>query len=891
MQLNGGKIKEVQVSLLLSSRAEMQKVIEKARQATSTTFVNKFSATQQSTVLSAAVIANQFAKKIPDQASIVAPQPPVISLTNFLTQSMQQQSSQSPAVAQAQQQQLNLMSAYQTMPPNDLGGLAGAPAMANMPMGIPQNAAAAAAAYANYYATLIDPKLLNYTNPLTAGLNANHTDLQRDSSSRNNDPRGRRSNSRERNTYRRHRSRSNERNQSRRSRSHSRDRYTDSDKEGKDASSRRRTRFSAATDKMDVPNMSALPPNLKQPGTAYGAPPPVTNSVWEHPPPQVAAQLGSANSYPNFNNGNSSMPPTRHYQTESKTSSSSAFGDIGTCVKVTNVDNETFYSDLRKFFIGLPIGSNDIKFVTDSKGNRTGVALVRFLSSDSKKQALTKSMYPLKSTQVIITSITEEDFDSGLMNANKGGVNRQSNFNNYRNEDRQDSRNDRFRDRSNSHERDNNNRTFNRYDGNNRNNNHFDGPPRQQNNRDQGNFRRGNFKNEDNQEQQQEKVYKPDENFKVLIIDDIPRTANEPDIFEAFPNILSITIERYTAYVKFTSHEAAKVILENRFIHYIRNKRVFFEAGSEAQFNDMARRNGKQDNPDVKDTNQGSAENGNDTNENHYDNMNEDTNHSSNSNSRDNSRNSFESRDPRQRNFSNDRFGSNGPPNTLQTDCVIMKNMETDTKIEEVEHFFKDIGIYKMRVHILLDKKGLFFALHNYFNENQLTLLSPGQPCGDCFVEFKYPNDSQRALSKNNQFLKQNRVQIMLIPREQVEAVLSSFGGDDSRPPPQNNRPNRPDRQNLGQNRPDWAPPDDFGSPGCVLMLSNLCYRASIDDILEEFREFDLRPDQIIRRFNDLGQPTGNACINFNSPEDADMAIEKYNSVKIMDRSVWLKRI
>lgn len=130
--------------------------------------------------------------------------------------------------------------------------------------------------------------------------------------------------------------------------------------------------------------------------------------------------------------------------------------------------------------------------------------------------------------------------------------------------------------------------------------------------------------------------------------------------------------------------------------------------------------------------------------------------------------------------------------------------------------------------------------------------------------------------------LKQNRVQVMLIPREQVEAVLSSFGGDDSM---------RPQPQNRPQNRPDWAPPNDFGSPGCVLMLSNLCYRASVEDILDEFREFDLRPDQIIRRFNDMGQPTGNACVNFNSPQDADMAIEKYNSIKIMNRPVWLKRI
>jgi hypothetical protein len=38
-------------------------------------------------------------------------------------------------------------------------------------------------------------------------------------------------------------------------------------------------------------------------------------------------------------------------------------------------------------------------------------------------------------------------------------------------------------------------------------------------------------------------------------------------------------------------------------------------------------------------------------------------------------------------------------------------------------------------------------------------------------------------------------------------------------------------------------------------------------------------------------QPTGNACINFNSPQDADKALDSYNSIKILNRPVWLKRI
>lgn len=122
----------------------------------------------------------------------------------------------------------------------------------------------------------------------------------------------------------------------------------------------------------------------------------------------------------------------------------------------------------------------------------------------------------------------------------------------------------------------------------------------------------------------------------------------------------------------------------------------------------------------------------------------------------------------------------------------------------------------------------------------------------------------------------------MPIPQEQVLAVLSSFGDDSSRPSQNQN-------QNRQQSSRDWAPPSDFGSTGCVVMLSNLCYRATIEDILNEFQEFDLSPDQIIRRYNDMGQPTGNACINFNSAEDAMKACDDYNRIQILNRPVWLK--
>ncbi|XP_055533795.1 uncharacterized protein LOC129723540 [Wyeomyia smithii] len=94
MMLNGGKIKEVQITLLLSSRAEMQKVIEEARRTT-------MSFMQLSAQSAASPVATAAAPVVPKAATVAVtkaiaqqPQPPVISLSGFLAQNLSQQKSQ-----------------------------------------------------------------------------------------------------------------------------------------------------------------------------------------------------------------------------------------------------------------------------------------------------------------------------------------------------------------------------------------------------------------------------------------------------------------------------------------------------------------------------------------------------------------------------------------------------------------------------------------------------------------------------------------------------------------------------------------------------------------------------------------------------------------------------
>jgi RNA recognition motif-containing protein len=520
------------------------------------------------------------------------------------------------------------------------------------------------------------------------------------------------------------------------------------------------------------------------------------NAIWDQPPPfqnydkQPTIIMNGMSSIQN----STIIPARNHYQTENSSSGGNdTISDIGLCVKVSNVSKETTYDDLAKFFMQLNI--TDYKFLTDNRGNRSGVVLIRFASSDAKKKALTRNMWQLGSTQVLIMSITEDDFESGLMNSKP-----------KRNDDR-------YRERSNSNERDfRSNTRFNDNRGNNNYNNNFNnrGGGGGDNNRNN----RSNFRNNENQyNEDKQPEFPPDTLFTVLMIDDIPRTANEPDICEAFPNIVSITIDRYTAYVKFASHEIAKSVNENRFIHYIKNKRVFIEPSSDAMFNDLVRRFGKYDNPDC------DGNNGPDV-------FNDQSNDSNNSSQK----RSFESRDPRQRNQSNNGNNVNNNFNNqqLRSDCVIIKGMEANTNIDDVENFFRDLQIYKMRVHILLDKRG--------------------NPCGDCFVEFKYPNDAPKACNKNNSFLNGRKVTVMMIPREQVEAVLNSFAPNSTG---YGNRDEGRNQPNNNANR--WAPPNDFGDPGCVVMLSNLSYKANIDNIIEFFQDYNLSPEQIIRRFNDNG--------------------------------------
>ncbi|XP_034481682.1 uncharacterized protein LOC117787303 [Drosophila innubila] len=86
----------------------------------------------------------------------------------------------------------------------------------------------------------------------------------------------------------------------------------------------------------------------------------------------------------------------------------------------------------------------------------------------------------------------------------------------------------------------------------------------------------------------------------------------------------------------------------------------------------------------------------------------------------------------------------------------------------------------------------------------------------------------------------------------------------------------------------DEGIPDKFNRPGCVVAMRNVPFKADLKDILRFFNDYKLSPDDIIRRFNDEGKPTGDARVAFESQSEARSAFETRRRKQIFNRTVYL---
>jgi RNA recognition motif-containing protein len=81
---------------------------------------------------------------------------------------------------------------------------------------------------------------------------------------------------------------------------------------------------------------------------------------------------------------------------------------------------------------------------------------------------------------------------------------------------------------------------------------------------------------------------------------------------------------------------------------------------------------------------------------------------------------------------------------------------------------------------------------------------------------------------------------------------------------------------------------DTFDEPGCVIAMGNLPYRCNTFDLQEFFQPYNIFEHHIMRRYNDRGQPTGDARVCFPSPNDAMRALNMVRNRKMQNRKVFL---
>lgn len=78
---------------------------------------------------------------------------------------------------------------------------------------------------------------------------------------------------------------------------------------------------------------------------------------------------------------------------------------------------------------------------------------------------------------------------------------------------------------------------------------------------------------------------------------------------------------------------------------------------------------------------------------------------------------------------------------------------------------------------------------------------------------------------------------------------------------------------------------------GCIVSLNNVPFAATPRDIADLFSEYNLGPNDIIRRFNDDGSLTGEARVRFLTPMDATEAIERHQRERIRNRVIHLRLV
>lgn len=203
------------------------------------------------------------------------------------------------------------------------------------------------------------------------------------------------------------------------------------------------------------------------------------------------------------------------------------------------------------------------------------------------------------------------------------------------------------------------------------------------------------------------------------------------------------------------------------------------------------------------------------------------------------------------------------------SDCILIKNLPFEANDRDICDFFSDIGLVPTRIHLMLDVNN--------------------QPSGDAFCEFPHTEQALKACTKNGSPMGKNILSLEQIPRSEMLEAL----GVETEPRPTDPVAQPSHGQMQARPFPLSGPPgpnNGFGRPQCVVALENVPFRATSFDIVKFFGwSYKLTEDDIMRRFNERGQQTGDARVCFKSPEDAMKAVRFMNNKSLNGRPIRMK--
>ncbi|XP_054165375.1 RNA-binding protein 12-like [Oppia nitens] len=218
-----------------------------------------------------------------------------------------------------------------------------------------------------------------------------------------------------------------------------------------------------------------------------------------------------------------------------------------------------------------------------------------------------------------------------------------------------------------------------------------------------------------------------------------------------------------------------------------------------------------------------------------------------------------------------------------KTFCINITGLPPSVANRDLTNYFSSHGAQPYAIHIMLRPDG--------FN------------AGEAYVEFGSHESQYIALKRDGDFIDNCRIMIKSVSFEAMRQVVgnpnpppvhmpdSSMASLPHSRPPRGTRfddhmrpPRRGDREDRRSGRND-----PFSDIRCVIVSTNIPYKASIEDICVFFSDFSITEECVRRRFNEKGQPTADAQIAFHSPEDATRALRQMHKKFLIGRPVFLR--